>query len=138
VDPPTARIARGGEVGFCYGRFANNLPSPQDVASFLVQKSISKVRIFDNDQTVIQAFANTNIELVKPLLDFLRSVGSFMMINAYPYLAYTNDPTTVPLDYALFQGQQAVVDPNTTLQYTSLYDAQLDALYFAMEGMGHS
>jgi exo-beta-1,3-glucanase (GH17 family) len=213
------------------------------VASFLVHKSISKVRIFDNDEAVIQAFGGTGIEMVigipngdlpdfqteaqadqwvssylaplaasttitaiavgsevvtndysssalvlpamknlhtgltksglsasisvttansmailqdsfppsaarfnttfaatfmKPLLDFLRSVGSFVMINAYPYLAYSSDPATVPLGYALFQGQPPVVDPNTTLQYTSLFDAQLDALYFAMEGLGHS
>lgn len=238
----TASPVKAGEVGFCYGRFANNLPSPQDVASFLVKQSITKIRIFDNDQNVIQAFANTNIELVigipngdlpdfqtesqadtwvssylapmvtntkitvisvgsevvtndpiatsyvlpamknihtglakaglsqiqvttansmailqnsfppsaagfnesfstsfmKPLLDYLHSIGSFVMINAYPYLAYTVDSTRVPLDYALFQAQQVVVDPNTSLEYTSLYDAQLDALYFAMEGMGHT
>eukprot|EP00250_Pteridium_aquilinum_P015832 c22785_g2_i1 orf=183-1736(+) len=238
----TAPPLEAGEVGFCYGRFANNLPSPQDVASFLVKESITKIRIFDNDQNVIQAFANTGIDLVigipngdlpdfqteseadswvssylaplatdtkisvisvgsevvtnypasaplvlpamknihtgltkagltqiqvttansmailqnsfppssavfnqsfstsfmKPLLDYLHSIGSFVMINAYPYLAYTNDPKTVPLDYALSQAQQVVVDPNTTLEYNSLYDAQLDALYFALENMGHS
>lgn len=235
-------LVKAGEIGFCYGRFANNLPSPQDVANFLVKKSITRIRIFDNDQSVLQAFANTNIELVigipngdlpdfqteaqadtwvssylapmvattkitticvgsevvtndptsssfvlpamknihtgltkanlsqiqvttansmailqdsfppsaaefnqsfatsfmKPLLDYVHSIGSVVMINAYPYLAYTVDSAQVPLNYALFQAQQPVTDPNTNLQYTSLYDAQLDALYFAMEGMGHS
>ncbi|KAI5069370.1 hypothetical protein GOP47_0015671 [Adiantum capillus-veneris] len=237
-----ATPVKAGGVGFCYGRFMNNLPAPADVVSLLVAKSITKIRIFDNDQSVIQAFANTNIELMigipngdlsdfqtetqaatwvssylapmatdtkisiisvgsevvtnyptytsflfpamknihtalakaglsqiqvttansmailqdsfppsaavfnqsfatsfmKPLLDYLHSIGSFVMINAYPYLAYTVDSSRVPLDYALFQAQQAVVDPNTNLEYNSLYDAQLDALYFAMESTGHS
>ncbi|MCO5596995.1 hypothetical protein L7F22_051067 [Adiantum nelumboides] len=187
----TPHVKAGG-VGFCYGRFANNLPSPENVASLLVMKSITKIRIFDNDQSVIQAFANMDIELMigipngdladfqteaqadawvasylvpmvtdtkisiisvgsevvtdypaytpfllpamknihtglakaglsiqvttansmailqdsfppsaavfnqsfgtsfmKPLLDYLHSIGSFVMINAYPYLAYT-------------------------------------------------
>lgn len=237
-----AAAVHAGDIGFCYGRFADNLPTPQKVAQFLVNKSIRKIRIFDNDQTVIQAFANTNIELIigitngdlpnlqteqqadtwvtsylaplvsatnisvisvgsevitndpsdaplllpamknlhtgltkanlagqikvttansmailqnsfppsaagfnqsfatsfmKPLLDYLESIGSILMINAYPYLAYTADPATVPLDYALFEAKSPVTDPNTNLQYYSLFDAQLDALYFAMEGSGY-
>lgn len=230
---------QAGEVGICYGRFANNLPSLQEVVQFVTNQSFSKIRIFDSNESVIQAFANTNIELVigipngdlpefqteqqadawvtsylaplihatnittiavgsevltnspnyvpyllpamvnlhtgltksglatqvtvttahsmsilqqsfppstatfneslsiTPLLDFLQSIGSYVMINAYPYHAFTNDASKVSLDYAMFQPQQPVVDPFTNLVYFNLLDAQLDALYYAMEDVGH-
>eukprot|EP00249_Psilotum_nudum_P001990 c14791_g1_i1 orf=290-1795(-) len=234
---------QAGRIGFCYGRDADNLPTPSQVAQFLINQSIDLVRIYDNDLTVIQAFANTNIEVfisvpnsdlqsfqtekqadewvntylaplypatnitaitvgaevitldpgrtplvlpamknihtgltkaglsdkirvttthsmgilmtsfppsaaafndtytkdfVKPLLAFLESTGSSFMINAYPYLAYSKEPQRVSLDYAFFQSKQMVVDPTTNLEYASMFDAQIDAVYYAMEAMGYS
>eukprot|EP00249_Psilotum_nudum_P003836 c17332_g1_i1 orf=620-1537(+) len=232
-----------GRIGFCYGRNSNNLPTPTQVVQLLLNQSVGLVRIFDNDLSVIQAFANTRIELtisipnsdlenfqseqqadqwvttylaplypatnitvitvgaevvtvspsvaslvvpammnlhtgltkagladkirvttthsmgvlqssfppsaasfntsfatdfMKPVLDFLQATGSFFMVNPYPYIAYNADPQDVALDYALFEPQQLVVDPNTTLQYASMFDAQVDAIYFALEAMGHT
>eukprot|EP00249_Psilotum_nudum_P037038 c9342_g1_i1 orf=299-1777(-) len=234
--------AKAGRIGFCYGRSADNLPSPSQVVQLLLNQSISLVRIFDSDLSVIQAFANTGIELViaipnndlqnfqteqqadqwvttylaplfpatnitvitvgtevvtgspsvaslvvpammnlhtgltkaglagqirvttthsmgvvqssfppssatfndsfatdfiSPVLEFLRSTGSFFMVNPYPFIAYNADPQGVALDYALFEPQQLVVDPNTNLLYASMFDAQLDAIYFALEAIGH-
>ncbi|KAK8491783.1 hypothetical protein V6N12_073105 [Hibiscus sabdariffa] len=43
---------------------ADNLPSPADVANFIVTKTIfDSVKIFDTNPTVLQAFANTNITM---------------------------------------------------------------------------
>ncbi|KAF2285176.1 hypothetical protein GH714_038951 [Hevea brasiliensis] len=54
------------------------------------------------------------------------------MINIYPYYAYRDSPNNVSLDYALFESSSEVIDPNTGLLYTNMFDAQIDALYFAL------
>ncbi|KAK8549506.1 hypothetical protein V6N13_027258 [Hibiscus sabdariffa] len=51
-------------IGVNYGMVADNLPSPADVANFIITKTIfDSVKIFDTNPTVLQAFANTNITM---------------------------------------------------------------------------
>eukprot|EP00250_Pteridium_aquilinum_P018369 c24055_g1_i1 orf=314-1735(-) len=73
---------------------------------------------------------------VKQLLQFLTHTQSSFMVNAYPYFAYANDPKGVSLDYALFRAKQGVKDPRTGFTYGSLFDAQVDAVYFAIKAAG--
>lgn len=73
---------------------------------------------------------------VKQLLQFLSHTQSPFMVNAYPYFAYANDPKGVSLDYALFRAKQGVKDPQTGFTYGSLFDAQVDAVYFAIKAAG--
>ena len=70
--------------------------------------------------------------VVKPLLDFLRQTGSYLMINAYPFFAYKSDSHVIRLDYALFRENPGVVDAGNGLRYFSLFDAQIDAVFAAM------
>lgn len=73
---------------------------------------------------------------VKQLLQFLTHTESFFMVNAYPYFAYASDPKGLLLDYALFRAKQGVKDAQTGLIYGSLFDAQVDAVYFAIKAAG--
>ncbi|KAL3532315.1 hypothetical protein ACH5RR_005836 [Cinchona calisaya] len=59
----TAR-AFTGTYGINYGRIADNLPSPDKVATLLRAAKIKNVRIYDADQSVLQAFSGTGLELV--------------------------------------------------------------------------
>lgn len=241
--PDWAGLVHAGSIGFCYGRKGDNLPSAQSVAQFLAKESITKIRIYDYDASVISAFASTNIDLIitipneeltnfqteqqadnwvnsfllpltqttqisvvtvgvevvtlmpqfapavlpammnihtgltkanlasqikvstansmavlqtsfppsagafndsiatsyiKPILDYLKAIGSFYMVNAYPYHAYMAESQDIALDYALFEPKDLVLDPTTNLSYSSLLAAQVDAVYFALETMGHS
>ncbi|MCO5608641.1 hypothetical protein L7F22_062855 [Adiantum nelumboides] len=236
-------MVKASRFGLCYGQMADNLPAPQTVAQLLAKDSITKVRIYNYNASVLQAFAGTNIELivtipneelanfqaeqpadewvnnilvpalqfvkitvvsigvevpilhpeftsmvlpamqnihtgitkanladkirvstahsmailkssfppssgafndslatsfVGPILDFLKATGSFYMVNAYPFHAYMSEMDNVSLDYALFQPKDVVVDPGTNLSYSGLLLAQVDAVYFAMEALGHS
>ncbi|KAJ6909603.1 hypothetical protein NC652_020547 [Populus alba x Populus x berolinensis] len=55
--------------------------------------------------------------------------------NAYPYYDYMQSNGVIPLDYALFRPlppDKEAVDANTLLHYTNVFDAIVDAAYFAM------
>lgn len=83
-----------------------------------------------------QAFFNRTWDPVMvPLLKFLQSTGSFLMLNVYPYYDYIQSNGAIPLDYALFRPlppNKEAVDANTLLHYTNVFDAVVDAAYFAM------
>ncbi|KAL8531899.1 hypothetical protein ACS0TY_008488 [Phlomoides rotata] len=83
-----------------------------------------------------QAFFNRTLDPVMvPLLKFLQSTGSFLMLNVYPYYDYILANGAIALDYALFRPllpTKEAVDLNTLLHYTNVFDAVVDAAYFAM------
>ncbi|KAK2996705.1 hypothetical protein RJ639_026445 [Escallonia herrerae] len=233
-------FCRGSTIGICYGRNADDLPTP-DQASQLVQRhNIKYVRIYDSNIQVLKAFANTGIELMigipnsdllpfsqfqsnadtwlknnilpyypatkityitvgaevteapanvsalvlptmrnvftalrkaglqrkikvssthslgvlsrsfppsagafnsshasflKPMLEFLAENQSPFMVDIYPYYAYRDSKSNVSLDYALFESSSEVIDQNTGLLYTNMFDAQIDAIYFALTAL---
>lgn len=231
-----------GNVGVNYGTLGNNLPAPSQVAELLLSTTIRNVKIYNPDQAIMQAFANTNIKLIvgvqsesipllatnaaaaqswlqtnvaaympatqvtllavgnevlitspqlasqlvpamtnlhaglvalkldtqvkigtphnlqvleksyppssgtfrgnitnemKALLAFLATTGGPIMVNFYPYFAYRDDPKNVSLPFALFQADAGFTDVNTGLRYSNMLDAQLDAVYSAMERLGY-
>ncbi|XP_039050743.1 glucan endo-1,3-beta-glucosidase isoform X2 [Hibiscus syriacus] len=73
-----------------------------------------------------------DVHVMKPLLSFLRATNSPFMINPYPFFGCSSDT----LDYALFRPNAGVLDGNTGLLYTSMLDAQLDAVFSAMKVLG--
>ncbi|KAK1390095.1 Glucan endo-1,3-beta-D-glucosidase [Heracleum sosnowskyi] len=83
-----------------------------------------------------QAFFNRSWDPVMvPLLSFLQSTDSYLMLNVYPYYDYMRSNNVIPLDYALFRPlnpNKEAVDSNTLLHYTNVFDAVVDAAYFAM------
>ncbi|TVU38657.1 hypothetical protein EJB05_12041, partial [Eragrostis curvula] len=75
--------------------------------------------------------------VMKPMLDFLQRTGSYLSVNIYPFFTYVNQqPGTIPLDYALGNPNPGVLDSHTGLVYYNLLDAELDAMYHAMEALG--
>ncbi|KAI7745290.1 hypothetical protein M8C21_017211 [Ambrosia artemisiifolia] len=83
-----------------------------------------------------QAFFNHSWNpVLVPVLKFLQSTGSSFMLNVYPYYDYMNLNGVIPLDYALFNplpSNKEAVDSNTLLHYTNVFDAMIDAAYFAL------
>ncbi|KAL4586736.1 hypothetical protein LXL04_011380 [Taraxacum kok-saghyz] len=83
-----------------------------------------------------QAFFNRTWDPVMiPLLDFLQSTKSYLMLNVYPYYDFFQSRDAIPLDYALFRPlppNKEAVDSNTLLHYTNVFDAIVDAAYFSM------
>ncbi|KAL4317943.1 hypothetical protein GQ457_18G025740 [Hibiscus cannabinus] len=78
-----------------------------------------------------QAFFNRSWDPVMvPLLKFLQSTGSYLMLNVYPYYDYMQSNSVIPLDYALFHPlppNKEAVDANTLLHYTNGDSSEPDA-----------
>ncbi|KAL3518580.1 hypothetical protein ACH5RR_021169 [Cinchona calisaya] len=68
-----------------------------------------------------------------PILEFHRQTGSPFLVCPYPYFGFT-DKT---LDYALFKPNDGVLDDVTGMNYTNMFDAQMDAVYSAMKRLGY-
>lgn len=83
------------------------------------------------------AFNSSHAFFLKPLLEFLAENQSPFMVDIYPYYAYSDSRNNVSLGYALFESSTEVVDPNTGLLYTNMFDAQIDAIYFALTELNY-
>ncbi|XP_061356017.1 glucan endo-1,3-beta-glucosidase [Gastrolobium bilobum] len=71
-----------------------------------------------------------------PILDFHRQTKSPFMVNPYPFFGFSpNKPES--LNYALFKPNGGVFDEATGMNYTNLFDAQMDAVYSAMKKVGY-
>lgn len=75
-------------------------------------------------------------DVIKPMLEHLRRTGSCLMLNVYPFFAYSANSDVISLDYALFRPNSGVLDPVNDKTYFSLFDAQMDAVYSAIKAVG--
>lgn len=86
-----------------------------------------------------QAFFNQSFtSILSPLLQFLSRTQSPLMVNLYPYYVFMQNKGVVPLDNSLFKPltpSKEMVDPNTLLHYTNVFDAMIDSVYFSMKNL---
>ncbi|KAK9108728.1 hypothetical protein Sjap_016788 [Stephania japonica] len=74
-------------------------------------------------------------------LQFLKNTESFFMLNAHPYYGHTTGNATSSIDYALLKPlalSKQVLDSNTGLHYSSMFDAMVDAAYYSMGALNFS
>lgn len=95
--------------------------------------------VFANSYPPSACVFNDNVMVyMKQLLDFFSRIGSPFYVNAYPFLAYISDPEHIDINYALFQPNPGILDPNTSLHYDNMFDAQVDAAYAALKAAGYN
>ncbi|KEH29856.1 putative glucan endo-1,3-beta-D-glucosidase [Medicago truncatula] len=126
----------------------NLLPSMQNVHNSLVKLGLDQVitvttahsfNILDNSYPPSSgSFRSDLIQYIQPIVEFLDEIKSSFHINAYPFFAYKDNPNEVSLNYALFQPNEGLVDPNTNLHYDNMLYAQIDAVYAAIKVIGYT
>uniref|UniRef100_A0A803MKD9 Glucan endo-1,3-beta-D-glucosidase n=2 Tax=Chenopodium quinoa TaxID=63459 RepID=A0A803MKD9_CHEQI len=77
--------------------------------------------------------AETN-KSMQGIVAWLAGTKNPLFINVFPYLALASRPKEIPLDYALFNAQQPIIDG--TYKYYSLFEAMVDAFYVALGNIG--
>lgn len=77
------------------------------------------------------AFSESSKDFIEPIIRFLVSNGSPLLVNIYPYFRVKFNGQ--PLPYALFTETRLVVQDINGLEYRNLFDALMDAMYSAME-----
>ncbi|XP_073099915.1 glucan endo-1,3-beta-glucosidase 14 isoform X2 [Elaeis guineensis] len=127
---------------------SNLLPAMQSVYQALVALGLDKqvnvttahsLDILGNSYPPSSgSFRQDLAEYIHPLLNFHSMTKSPFLVNAYPYFAYKANPNTVSLEYVLFQPNSGITDPNTNLNYDNMLYAQIDSVYTAIQGMGHT
>ncbi|GAB4826580.1 hypothetical protein Ancab_033475 [Ancistrocladus abbreviatus] len=86
-----------------------------------------------------QAFFNTSMTAyLLPIIQFLSKIQSPLMMNLYPYYVFMENKGVVPLENSLFKPltpSKEMIDPNTLLHYTNVFDAMIDSAYFSMKNL---
>ncbi|KAI9186461.1 hypothetical protein LWI28_017474 [Acer negundo] len=114
----------------------NSLKKNQLDSSIKISSPIALSALQNSYPSSSGSFKTELIEpVIKPMLDFLRQTGSYLMVNAYPFFAYTANTDVISLDYALFKENSGNVDSGNGLKYTNLFDAQIDAVFAAMSAL---
>lgn len=121
-------------------------PAMQNVLNALNSNNIGNIKVSTSIDMNPKIISNTyppsngqftDMSYMSPILNFLTSNGSPLLVNVYPYFSYKFDKKDVSLEYALFTAQGTVVtDPNNGLSYQNIFDASVDSVYAALAKAG--
>ncbi|CAI0377324.1 unnamed protein product [Linum tenue] len=122
------------------------LPAMQNVQNALNSASLGgKVKVSTvhsmsilgrSDPPSSGSFDSSHLDAMKALLQFQRGVGSPIAVNPYPFFAYQSDPRPETLAFCLFQPNAGRVDSGSGIKYMNMFDAQVDAVRSALNGIG--
>ncbi|GAB4824698.1 hypothetical protein Ancab_007563 [Ancistrocladus abbreviatus] len=116
-------------VGINYGQIANNLPSPTRVAVLLQSININRVKLYDADPNVLQAFSNSNVEFIIGLgNEYLLNMTDQSKATAWiqqhiqPYITETNI-TCITVGNEVLTGNDTVLMSYLLPAMQSVYSA---------------
>jgi exo-beta-1,3-glucanase (GH17 family) len=140
-------ITAGNEVipGEAYA--ARVLPAMKNLESALRSAGVSGVPVTTAVSTAVLgasyppshgAFSEAAAPVMVPIVKYLVSKNAPLLVNAYPYFAYSGSSGDVALGYALLTSDSGASTQVTDggVVYTNMFDAIVDATHAAMEKAG--
>ncbi|KAL6839195.1 hypothetical protein ACP4OV_030867 [Aristida adscensionis] len=86
------------------------------------------------------AFSEAAAPVMAPIVSYLASKGAPLLVNVYPYFAYSGSGGEVALGYALLSAGDGAGTASTVTDggvvYTNMFDAIVDAAHAAVEKAG--
>nr|XP_019710382.1 glucan endo-1,3-beta-glucosidase-like [Elaeis guineensis] len=83
------------------------------------------------------AFSSDASQYLGPIVNFLASNRSPLLVNVYPYFSYIDDMKNISIEYALFTSPETIVQDGH-FGYQNLFDVIVDAVYSALANVGGS
>ncbi|XP_078158434.1 glucan endo-1,3-beta-glucosidase-like isoform X4 [Carex rostrata] len=136
-------IAVGNEVSG--GDVSNILPAMQNIYNSLSSAGLNSIQVSTSVSFGVVGTSyppsagefSSDASYMSSIVQYLASINAPLLANIYPYLSYASNTGQISLDYALFTAPGTVVTDGSN-NYQNLFDAQVDALYSAMEKVGGS
>ncbi|XP_078158735.1 glucan endo-1,3-beta-glucosidase-like [Carex rostrata] len=136
-------IAVGNEVSG--GDVSNILPAMQNIYNSLSSAGLNSIQVSTSVSFGVVGTSyppsagafSSDASYMTSIVQYLASINAPLLANIYPYLSYASNTGQISLDYALFTAPDTVVTDGSN-NYQNLFDAQVDALYSAMEKVGGS
>lgn len=138
-------IAVGNEVPLSDPAAPSIAPAMQNVLNALssvslgsqvkVSTSISMGLLQNSPPPSNGEFSDTSY--ITPIINFLKSNGSPLLANVYPYFTYIQNKDDIDIEFALF-GSSATPfhDQGNGLEYQNLFDILVDTVYTALGKVG--
>ncbi|NP_001353862.1 Putative glucan endo-1,3-beta-glucosidase GVI precursor [Zea mays] len=126
---------------------ARVLPAMQNLESALRSAGVTGVPVTTAVATSVLgasyppsqgAFSEAAASVMAPIVSYLSSKGAPLLVNVYPYFAYSSSGGQVALGYALLSADAGAASSVTDagVVYTNMFDAIVDATHAAVEKAG--
>ncbi|RCV17104.1 hypothetical protein SETIT_3G192900v2 [Setaria italica] len=129
---------------------AHVLPAMQNLESALRSAGVSGVAVTTAVATAVLgasyppsqgAFSEAAAPVMAPIVSYLSSKNAPLLVNVYPYFAYSNSGGQVALGYALLSAAGSGAASSSSVAdggvvYTNMFDAIVDATHAAVEKAG--
>ncbi|GJU15254.1 putative glucan endo-1,3-beta-glucosidase GVI [Tanacetum coccineum] len=91
--------------------------------------------VFPEIKNLNAALQSFKLGQIIPDHGFLGGKWFPLLVTVYPYFSYVYDPSGIPLSFVLLNSTDVVVRDGN-LEYTNMFDAMVDAMYWALEKVG--
>ncbi|CAN6444179.1 unnamed protein product [Victoria cruziana] len=113
------------------------LPSRKQEGCIMVTMSVDLNALGNWKRPSDACFQEPLFPFIVPILDFLAKNNWPLMVNFSPYHMYVRKDSEISLDYALIEPGCDDVLVDGPLSYDNIFDATVDAFYWAMEKIGY-